>query len=98
MLSRIVAKTTNIRSNHRDLINTRESQYPRDGNAVMFPQAQIVAEPLAHMLSGASKRRSRDHEGSFARATIEEGIVRCHRHHLAVDIMRVVLDQAICMF
>jgi hypothetical protein len=64
----------------------------------MVPQAQIIAEPLANMLTRPSKRRARDHEGPLARTANKERVARCHGHHLAVDIMRIVLDEPVDVF
>jgi len=57
----------------------------------MGPQAQVVAEPLAHMFSRPRKRGARDHEGAFTRTTGEKGIVRCYGHHLTIDVVCIVL-------
>lgn len=47
------------------------------------------------MFARARERRARDDEGFESRTESEHGLLGGRRHHRAIQIVRVVLDQAV---
>ena len=86
---------TYIRADHRDVVHTRHPEDPGDRLAEMVPLTEVVSEPLAHTRSCARECRACDDERALARAARQHSIVRRGGHHCAVQVVRVVLDQAV---
>jgi hypothetical protein len=61
----------------------------------MPPRAQIIAQPFADLRARTSERRAGDDERPFARTAGLERVAGDGGHHGAVDVVRVVLDEAV---
>ena len=61
----------------------------------MHPGAQVVTEPLANQMTRAHKRRPRDDERAQTRPARQHCVPRRVVHHRAVQVVRVVFDEAI---
>lgn len=95
LLGRVVTKAAYIGSDHGDLVDGRKGQHHSDGFAVVVPIAQIIPQPMPYLGAGAGKGGARDDHGPEGRFAREHGISRGGGHHSAVEVVRVVLGQAV---
>ena len=61
---RVSTETTDVRPNHGHLVYAGETEDAGDGVPVMFPQTEVVPQPLADVLASTGKRRAGDDEWS----------------------------------
>ena len=62
--SHILGVATDVCSNHGYLVHASETENARDGVPPVFPQTEVVSQPLANMFASTSKRRTGDNEWS----------------------------------
>lgn len=61
----------------------------------MIPGTKIISEPLADLPSSTSEGRASDDERSFAWAALKHGFVRGRGHHGTVEVVGIILGQAV---
>ena len=94
-LGRVGSKAADVRTDHRHLVDARKAKDASDGLLVVRPLAEVVAEPLADVLASTRERRACDNEWTETGAAREHRVPGRGRHHRTVQVVHVVLDQAV---
>jgi len=91
----VLTKATDVTPDHGYLVYSRHAEHPRNGCAVVLPNAQVVTEPFAYLVSSSCKRRSGDDKCAETRTTGEHRLMSRNRHHSAVQVVcrEVLLKQ-----
>lgn len=90
-------KNPHVASYHGDLIEGRKAKLAGDGPAIVVPVTQVISEPLANFLPCADEGRASDDEGPEPRPAFCHTLLAVHAHHEAVEVVSIVLKQAICV-
>ena len=73
----VTCEATNVCSNHRYLVHASETEDAGDGVPIMFPQTEVIPQPLADVFAGTSKRRAGDDERPLSGPAGEECVPGC---------------------
>jgi hypothetical protein len=76
LLRRVVCITTNIGSDHWDLVDGSKGKHGSYGPLVVWPIANIVTKPVANLLTCARKCAASDDNRSVRWTTIQHGSLR----------------------
>lgn len=94
-LGRVSTEATNISAHHRDLVDRSKGHHCVDALAIVLPVGNVVTEPFANRVAGASKGGASDDEGAEARTAGKHGSAGLNRHHGAVKVVNIIFSQAI---
>ena len=87
ILSSVTSKAADICPNHRHLVHASEAKDTGDGVPVMFPQTEVVSQPLADVLACTSKCRTSNNERSQSGSAGEERVPGRRRHQGSVQVI-----------
>lgn len=93
--SRVACVAANIRSDHRNLVDSCKCDHFGNRNLKVGPIGVVVTEPMADVTTGTRESAASYDQRPQARATVDEGSAACFTHHGTEEVMGVVFRKTV---
>lgn len=80
---------------HRHLEEGSKVQHPLNLPPVLLPSTQVVTQPLANVLTGASKSRTSDNHRPSRGSPLQKSLAGSSRHLSAVQVVNIDFNMAV---